>query len=758
MTGEAETIELLSVNIHLEQDVVLCRQHARQFAVVLGFDTQTQTRIATAVSEIARNAYQYAGGGEAIFSVETELDGVKRFDLRRQSLVISISDRGRGIANLDQILAGNYRSPTGMGLGVVGARRLMDVVEIESGSKGTSVLLKKNLPPSTVRKNVRELRALAVTQEPKKEASLMAEVQLQNRELLTVMEEVRSSQDDLGKLNKELEETNAGVLALYDELETLHRVGLLLASKVNLPSVIQALIEATTDLTGAEFGACFLYAAPRSEWQLYANAGPRKELFDGLVTTHGKDFFGDSFGQDGLIHIPDLQLQTETCCVTKFGEFLEPNVALRSCLAVPLINPDSEVMGALVFGSAAANIFSERSERIVASIAAQAIVAVEKARMFDSVKAASEAKDRFLAMISHELRTPLNPVLNIISSMHQDGNLPPEIREDIAIVLRNVQLEARLIDDLLDFQRIIKGNIIFDSAVVEMHSTIRNVVEICGLDLTSRSQKLTLALEAEKTLVMGDSARLQQILWNVLKNAIKFTPKGGAITISTAVEAGNLFAARIVDTGRGIEANFLQEIFSAFDQGSVVGATEFGGLGLGLAIVKSFVEKQGGSVVAESPGRDAGTTIIIRFPLHSEADKEEISPRLDAVEAYSQPDLSKKRVLLVEDHVDTLDSLAKILTKKNYDVTKSTSSAEALAHVKVSKFDMIVSDLGLPDGGGLELIEKIRLTCDTPAIALSGFGMESDLDKSRTAGFQRHLTKPVSIPDLTRAMEELLAN
>ncbi len=754
MSSELDIVPLLRVEIRSEPDIVTCRQHARQFSAALGFDLQSQTRVSTAVSEIARNAYQYATGGSAEFIVEAENDGTRRFEYRRQTLMIVVHDEGPGIKDLQTVLSGNYRSTTGMGVGIIGARRLMDSVEIESSAAGTTITLRKNLPAKAARKTSAELRKLAVEEPPKSSKDIIIdEVQLQNQELVRVMEEVSQRQEELTQLNKELEQTNSGVLALYDELETLHRVGLLLASKIDQPAVVQALLEATTDLTGAEFGACYLRASAHGIWNRYASAGPQQAFLNDLSQEEDAEFFGPDFGRDSLVHIPDHESDPGPCCSSKFAEALRPGVNLRSCLTVPLVDGDYAVIGALVFGSSVPCLFSERSERIVASIAAQAAVAIDKARLYDSVKAASDAKDKFLAMISHELRTPLNPVLSIISGLNQDASLPPALREEIAIVLRNVQLEARLIDDLLDFHRIIKGNIEFAREPVDVHAMIRNVVEICRTDVAGSSHSLETHLEAARYTVCGDPARLQQVLWNVLKNAIKFTPVGGQLVITTTLEEPATLLVSITDNGRGIEADLLQGIFGAFEQGSVQGMTQFGGLGLGLAIAKAFVEKHGGSVVAQSPGRDQGTTIEIRFPL---ADTD----ILDLAEAPvlpqpSSPQPSSLSILLIDDHADTLWSLSRLLVRRGYIVTTAATCAEARTRAAQTAFDLIISDLGLPDGSGHDLIREIRKSHATPAIALSGYGMESDVSQTKDAGFELHLTKPIDFQSLLRSIEAL---
>lgn len=752
-----DTVSLLGMEIRNEPDIVGCRQHARQFAASLGFDLQSQTRIATAVSEIARNAFQYAGGGRVLFSVETENNGLRAHNLRQQSLAVSIHDSGPGIANLGEVLGGSYRSPTGMGLGITGARRLMDSVEIKTGRQGTEVEMRKNLPPSARRRTERELQDMVVAEPPKEKlANVNEEVRRQNQELLSVMEEVNQRQEDLKRMNQELEQTNSGVLALYDELETLHRVGLLLASKVDLSAVMQTLIEATTDLTGAQFGACYLHQEGRAAWTRYAEAGPSREMLTALPKAHGPDFFGAEFTTGGLRHFADLSEEREPCCASQLAEALSSQIMLRSCLAVPLKDVEDKVVGALVFGSAEPAIFSERSERIVASIATHATVAIEKARLFDSVKATSEAKDTFLAMISHELRTPLNPVLSIVSSLREDRSLPAAVQEDIAVVLRNVQLEVRLIDDLLDFHRIIKGNLSLAAEAVDMHGMIQNVAEICKSDIDSHSHELVLLLEAGRHIVFGDPARLQQVLWNIIKNAIKFTEKGGTITVQTSVAADDHIVVAITDTGRGIEQGALERIFGAFDQGSVEGLTRFGGLGLGLAITKTFVEKHHGTVFAESPGKDQGSTVTVRLPLMGGESSAALESEATSHQALHVP-LETRNILLIDDHQDTLRSLSRLLDRHGYKVATAASCVEGLARVGEMAYDVIISDLGLPDGSGLDLIKEIRRDCAVPAIALSGYGMEADVAKTLAAGFDLHLTKPVTFQVLLASVRQLLA-
>lgn len=751
MSESARPLPLFSVNIRTEQDVVLARQRTRLLTARLGFDPLLQTQIATALSEIARNAYQYAQGGQVDFAVLTELPVAgKRL---RQTLLIEVRDHGPGIANLKEIQAGTYRSSTGLGVGLAGSRRLMDRVEVSSTSQGTTVHLAKVLPPPAVPRTLAEIRQIVAELSSAKVTSPLEEVTAQNRELLHSIDEARAREDELGRLNQELAETNSGVLALYDELETLHRISVMLASKLELKPLIQAIIDVTTHLTDADLGAFFLRDEASGEWRLLATAGRKADALGEWAAPSAGDFFTEEFGRQGLVYSPDVTAELASAGGSAFLRALARRVAVHSCLAVAVQGANEHLNGALVFASAQPRAFSERSERILRSIAAQARVGIEKARAFQTVTAANEAKDRFFATLSHELRTPLNPALAIVSSLLEDPRLPPELREDIAIVWRNIRLEARLIDDLLDFNRLIKGKFQLATEPVEVHALIAGVVEVCREDLSARHHRLTLDLAAPESHVLGDSARLQQVLWNVLKNAIKFTPEQGAILIRTSSREGELQVA-VIDTGRGIEPAAIERIFSAFEQGQAPVIAAAGGLGLGLSIARMFVELHGGSIRAASPGLGQGATVTIRLPL---TERPQPLPALDwhppaPVASSGQT----ARLLLVDDHPDTLRGLSRLLERRGYSVATANSGAEALAALRRESFDLLISDIGLPDGSGLLLLAKARQIQPMPAIALSGYGMEADLAGSREAGFDAHLTKPVDFALLHQQVEKLL--
>lgn len=749
MSIAPETLSLFTVPIRTEQDIVLARQQARQLASKMGFEGQVLTRIATSLSEIARNAFQYAGGGEVEFSVQGEPSPT---DPRRtrQTLLMAVRDTGPGIARLDDVLSGHYRSESGLGIGIVGTQRLMDRVEIASGTGGTTVTLAKILPAAILPQSAAQLRAFAETLAREAVPNPLQEVRVQNQELLRTMEETNTRQEELTRVNQELAETNTGVLALYDELETLNRISVMLASKLELRPLIQSIMDVTTSITDAELGAFFFLEENRG-WSLYALAGPRADALDLSPPDTTVDFFTPDFEAGNIIHISDLSAEETSSSLAPFARTVAARMPVRTCLAVAVSDAGGRQVGSLLFASPRPGAFSERSERILTSVAMQAAVGIEKAQLFQSVTAASDAKDRFFATLSHELRTPLNPALAIVSSLEGDPRVPPELREEIAIIARNIRLEARLIDDLLDFNRLIKGKFELLTDTVDVHELIESVIAICREELHAKQHRLERELQAQRSTVLGDAGRLQQVLWNVLKNAIKFTPPGGLIRIRTLL-AGEWLRVEISDTGRGIEAGSIERIFGAFDQGRMSPSAQLGGLGLGLAIARMFVELHRGTITASSPGVGQGATMTIDLPLceaPAGATAEAAHPR------PAQP-AGHQRILLVDDHVDTLRGLTRLLERRGYEVTPAPTAAQALAEAERQEFDLLISDLGLPDASGHDLVRLLNARKPIPAIALSGYGMENDRTDSKDAGFSTHITKPVDFEQLIGAIQALL--
>jgi PAS domain S-box-containing protein len=390
----------------------------------------------------------------------------------------------------------------------------------------------------------------------------------------------------------------------------------------------------------------------------------------------------------------------------------------------------------------------------------QAERALEEAR--DLALAGSRAKDDFLATLSHELRTPLNPVLLLASEASANSDLPEEIRADFDLIAKNVALEARLIDDLLDLTRIARGKLALEVSAHDLHTILREAAATVKPDLTEKNLTLDIDLQAERHIVPGDNVRLQQVFWNVLKNAVKFTATGGRISLETRVNAAaNRIAVCITDTGIGLTPDEAQRAFEAFSQGdhaSSLSTHRFGGLGLGLAISRTLVEQHGGTIAASSRGRGHGATFTIELPLAAEdvLTVEEPGADTSTPSKTSALKTSRGRILLVEDHQPTRAALERLLARRRFDVVSAACVADARAAAEPGGFDLLISDIGLPDGNGYDLMAELRQRFNLRGIALSGYGMEEDISRSEAAGFIQHLIKPVRVQALDSALAGIL--
>lgn len=354
---------------------------------------------------------------------------------------------------------------------------------------------------------------------------------------------------------------------------------------------------------------------------------------------------------------------------------------------------------------------------------------------------ANHAKDHFLAVLSHELRTPLTPVVMGVSMLQGRSDLDQQMRETLEMVRRNVEMEARLIDDLLDVTRISRGKLELNRSPVELSTIINRAVEVCKPDIEARRLHFGVDLGPDAPYwVEADVARLQQVFWNLLKNAVKFTPHGGCVSIRCRRD-GEHVVVEVNDSGIGIEADALPRIFNAFEQAELSISRQFGGLGLGLAICKALVELHGGTISAQSAGRDKGATFRVRLPLSTPVARPKATAPAPIVERTVRP----LRILLVEDHGVTSKMMKMVLSVDSHQVETAGDVATALKLADQQPFDLLLSDLGLPDGSGHDLLRALRTRGHSfPAIALSGYGQPEDIERSYRAGFASHLTKPAS--------------
>ena len=369
----------------------------------------------------------------------------------------------------------------------------------------------------------------------------------------------------------------------------------------------------------------------------------------------------------------------------------------------------------------------------------------------ETAETANQSKDRFLAVLSHELRTPLMPVLMTVAALEDDTDLRPDVREDMAMIRRNIELETKLIDDLLDLNRITSGKLRLQLETVNLNEAVRQVCGICHPQAVEQGVRLECEFAADAGSVRADPARLQQVLWNLIKNGLKFTPKNGSVHVTTAPPAGGRGIVQVRDSGIGIAPEMLPRIFDAFEQGDPGITRKFGGLGLGLAISKALMELHEGSIRAESVGPGQGATFTLGLPRAQPASGA-AAPQGAAEDGGSQ----LLRLLLVEDHHDTARKLRTLLERSGYAVSIANDVAGALALAGRETFDLVVSDLGLPDGSGYDVMAGLQITQPLPGIAMSGYGMDEDVHRSRAAGFAEHLVKPIDVPQLRAAIRRVM--
>lgn len=380
-------------------------------------------------------------------------------------------------------------------------------------------------------------------------------------------------------------------------------------------------------------------------------------------------------------------------------------------------------------------------------------------------QAANQAKDIFLATLSHELRTPLSAILGWVGLL-RESKTPQMVQRAVEVIERNAQAQAKLIDDILDMSRIISGKVALEMRIINIVAIVKAAIDSLRLAVEAKGIRLSAAYEIDAAWVLGDTERLQQVVWNLLSNALKFTPRGGAVEVKITGDEHTL-RVTISDTGRGIEPDFLPFVFDPFRQADGSTTRRHGGLGLGLAIVRNLVEMHGGSVTATSAGEGKGSAFTVHLPravLSAPAPHPGVAGREVGMEAEERPPLHGLHVLVVDDQPDTLAFIALSLQKQGARVSTANSATEALSSLSHDPPDVLISDIAMPDDDGYFLIHKLRASeaarptdLPLPAIALTAFARHSDAEDALNAGFQRHLAKPVDISLLVTTVSSLAA-
>jgi signal transduction histidine kinase/CheY-like chemotaxis protein len=601
--------------------------------------------------------------------------------------------------------------------------------------------------------------------------------QSRRRAETTAAESLRQKEETL-RVRAEALESDRQEQRSREELETMNRIGRILAAELDLEKLVQALTDEATAVTRAQFGAFFYnVTGPNQEsYTLYTLSGVPREAFSRFPMPRNTHVFGPTFRGEGIVRSDDITKDPRYGKNPPYRGMPEGHLPVRSYLAAPVMSHGGEVLGGLFFGHSGTGVFTDRDERILAGIAGFAAVAIDNANLYREAREAktqaeeaNRAKDDFLATVSHELRTPLNAMMGwgqILLVSDADGE---KRQKGLETIVRNGRLQAQLIDDLLDVSRIITGKMRLDVRPVELVSAIDAAIE--SIRPAAEAKKITLLslLDPLAGPVAGDPARLQQVVWNLLANAIKFTPKGGKVEVR--LERVNSHVEIIVaDNGIGIGPEFLPHVFDRFRQLDNSIKRQYGGLGLGLAIVRHLAELHGGTVRVKSPGEGQGSTFVVMLPVSvayldpETGEVQRIHPAANDPDAACKDDpaldLKGIRVLVVEDEPDARETLRHILEHCDAEVWTVASAAEALDELARFKPHVLLSDIGLPGEDGYSLIRRIRSLPPEqggkiPAAALTAFARGEDRRKALMAGFQMHLAKPVDVGELAAAVATL---
>jgi PAS domain S-box-containing protein len=426
--------------------------------------------------------------------------------------------------------------------------------------------------------------------------------------------------------------------------------------------------------------------------------------------------------------------------------------------AAPIRARDGRVIGTVLVFRDISERREVENERRLASSERERILASERAARAEAERA-NRVKDEFVAMVSHELRTPLNAILGWSHLLTQSEITPATIRRGVDVIARNTRIQAQLISDLLDVSGILSGRVRLHVEQVQPADLLVEAVEAVQPSALEKGVAIGMELADGVGTLAADPSRLQQIVTNLLWNAIKFTPRGGSVTVRLR-KAGSEVEITVSDTGIGISPDFLPHLFDRFQQASPSISRRFGGLGLGLSIVKYLVNMHGGTVRAQSAGEGKGATFTVLLPASEPAGSRPAVGPVPEVREEDTPLLDGVEVLIVEDDADTIDFLARYLSSCGARVTTATTAAKALEILPQSNAEIIVSDVGLPEIDGYELIHRIRTEepslAGIPAIALTAYASPDDRARAFRAGFQAHLAKPVEPPELGAAIMRLV--
>jgi signal transduction histidine kinase/CheY-like chemotaxis protein len=558
-------------------------------------------------------------------------------------------------------------------------------------------------------------------------------------------------------------------------VETINRIGQRLAAQTDLTPLVQSFTDEATRLAGAQFGAFFYNVVDErgESYTLYAISGVPREAFAQFPLPRNTALFAPTFSGEGIIRLDDVKQDPRYGRNAPHHGMPNGHLPVTSYLAVPVVSRSGEVIGGLFLGHERPAMFPERLEPIMAGVAAQLAIAIDNARLLDkeqraraAAEAASRAKDEFLAVLSHELRTPLNAVYGWARMLRSGEVEGAAVTRALDVIMRNANAQVQLIDDMLDVSRIVTGKMRLDVRPLDLRAVVEAALDVVRPAAEAKQIRLQAILDPGALGVTGDPDRLQQVVWNLLINAVKFTPREGRIQVRLQ-RVNSHVEILVSDSGQGIAPDVLPHVFERFQQGDSTSTRRHTGLGLGLALVRHLVELHGGTVEASSAGEGKGATFTVRLPVAIARADGEVRPLRTRTQPTAAvpvsslgPSLRGLRILVVDDDRDGLDLLATMLINGGAEVRSCPSAAEGLAALQAWRPDVLISDIEMPGEDGYALIRRVRALDDaklarTPAVALTAYGRVEDRLRTLSAGYSMHVPKPVDPAELTTIVASL---
>ncbi len=548
----------------------------------------------------------------------------------------------------------------------------------------------------------------------------------------------------------------------------LSEIGVIVAGSLDQSTIVQKVTDVATTLTQAEFGAFFYNEVdPESgeAYKLHTLSGASKEAFSEFTEPRATAVLAPVFRGEGVVRLDDVTEDPRYDKNPPHHEMPAGLLPVRSYLGVPVKAPSGDVVGALFFGHSRAGVFTEQHQQLATGIAAWASVALHNARLYLQARDADRLKDEFLAVLSHELRTPLNAIVGYARLLRGGILAGEKATRGLETLERNAMSLTQIVNDVLDISRIVSGKIRLDVRPVELPLVVHNAVATVQPTADAKGVELQTIIDPRVGPVSGDPDRLQQVVWNLLTNAVKFTPKEGRVQVRLDRVHSHIEIV-VSDTGIGIHSDFLPHVFERFRQGDAGLKGNRAGLGLGLSIVLHIVEMHGGSVHVASDGEGRGATFRVRLPpmvVRNRGERETREPpQTDKCELLAAlGNLHGIRVMAVDDADDALGLLRVVLETAGAEVVTMSSAVDALKRIEEAKPDALVVDLGMPHMDGFEFIARIRASSnpkvrDVPAAALTAFAKSGDRTKALQSGFEMHLVKPVDPAELVASVATLV--